>query len=143
ARFVAVDDVSGAIHVSGLVERPADVGMSSRRVHLTVNGRAIRDHGMLRAAEAAYRSTIPAGLRPALFLDLVVPADSVDLNVHPAKAEVRFRDRWIVERAVEQAVRRALGTTESAASLGTGSMWTQRLPDAPPFSLGAASEVAL
>lgn len=125
ARFVPVDDVSGAIHVSGLVERPADVGMSSRRAHLTVNGRAIRDAGIVRAAEAAYRSTLPAGLRPTLFLELVVPADTIDINVHPTKAEVRFRDRWVVERAVEQAVRRALGTMESAASLGPGAMWTQ------------------
>jgi DNA mismatch repair protein MutL len=131
ARFVAVDDVSGAIHVSGLVERPADVGMSSRRSHLTVNGRAIRDNGMVRAAEAAFRSTLPAGLRPSLFLDIVVPADGVDINVHPAKAEVRFRDRWIVERAVESAVRRALGTTEAAANLGGGAMWTQHSPLAP------------
>ena len=46
ARFVAVDDVNGAIHVSGLAERPADVGMASRRVHVAVNGRAIRDHGI-------------------------------------------------------------------------------------------------
>jgi DNA mismatch repair protein MutL len=130
ARFVAVDDVGGAIHVSGLAERPADVGMASRRVHLTVNGRAIRDAGMVRAAEAAYRSTLPSGLRPSLFLNLVVPADSVDVNVHPAKAEVRFRDRWVVERAVEQAVRRALGTMESAASLGQSATWTQ-LPQRP------------
>jgi len=126
ARFVGVDDVSGAIHVSGLAERPADVGMASRRVHLTVNGRAIRDAGMVRAAEAAYRSTLPSGLRPSLFLDLVVPDDSVDVNVHPAKAEVRFRDRWVVERAVEASVRRALGTMESAASLGPSAQWTQQ-----------------
>ncbi|HEU4996721.1 MAG TPA: DNA mismatch repair endonuclease MutL [Gemmatimonadaceae bacterium] len=132
ARFVAVDDVNGAIHVSGLAERPADVGTASRRVHLTVNGRAIRDGGMVRAAEAAYRSTLPAGLRPALFRELVVAADSVDVNVHPAKAEVRFRDRWVVERAVEHAVRRALGTLESAATLGGGApaVWT-RWPSAP------------
>lgn len=134
ARFVGVDDVSGAIHVCGLAERPADVGMSSRRVHVTVNGRAIRDFGMVRGAEAAYRSVIPSGIRPSLFLEIVVPADSVDINVHPTKAEVRFRDRWVVERAVESAVRRALGTMESAASIGTAAMWTQRAPtrSAPP-----------
>lgn len=139
ARFVAVDDLSGAIHVSGLAERPADVGMSSRRVHLTVNGRAIRDNGIVRAAEAAYRSTIPAGLRPTLFLDIVVPSDTVDINVHPAKAEVRFRDRWVVERAVEQALRRALGTTESAASIGSGSMWMQQAPEATLFTFGSSN----
>jgi DNA mismatch repair protein MutL len=121
ARFaetlVVVDDVQGPIQTSGLVERPADVGTSSRRVHLFVNGRAIRDAGLVRAAEGAYRTTIPAGLRPSLFLDITVPADTIDVNVHPTKAEIRFRDRWSVERAVESAVRRALGTLDSAASL--------------------------
>ena len=122
ARFaeslVGVDDIQGPIHTSGLIERPGDVGTSGRRVHLFVNGRAIRDPGLVRAAETAYRTTIPAGLRPSLFLDITVPADTVDVNVHPTKAEIRFRDRWPVERAVESAVRRALGTLDSAASLG-------------------------
>lgn len=113
-----VDDVAGAIHVSGLAERPANVGTATRRTFLSVNGRAIRDAGILRGAEAAYRSTIPAGTRPALYLELSVPVDSVDVNVHPTKAEIRFQDRWTVERAVERAVRRALGTFDASASMG-------------------------
>jgi DNA mismatch repair protein MutL len=118
-----VDDVAGSTHVSGLVERPADVGTTTRRVFVAVNGRAVRDNGLVRAAEAAYRSTIAAGLRPSIFLNVKLPADAVDVNVHPAKAEVRFRDRWPVERAVEAAVRRALGTFDSAAMMG-GSHFT-------------------
>ncbi|HEY1953221.1 MAG TPA: DNA mismatch repair endonuclease MutL, partial [Gemmatimonadaceae bacterium] len=113
-----VEDVAGAIHTSGLVQRPADVGTSTRRVFLSINGRAVRDAGITRAVEAAYRSTIVAGVRPSFFLNVTLPAESVDVNVHPAKAEVRFRDRWNVERAVETAVRRALGTLDSAASFG-------------------------
>jgi DNA mismatch repair protein MutL len=113
--LLAVDDVSGVIHVSGLVERPADVGTRTRRTFLAVNGRAIRDAGIVRAAEAAYRSTIPAGTRPSLFLDVTLPASDVDVNVHPAKAEVRFQDRWTVERAVERAVRAALGSFDAGA----------------------------
>src|SRR5690606_2643934 len=109
-----LDDGMGPFHVHGLVERPADVGTRTRRGHLTVNGRAIRDVGLVRAAEAAYRTTIPAGVRPSMLLELVLPADALDVNVHPAKAEVRFHDRWEVERAVERAVRRALGVMESA-----------------------------
>lgn len=116
--LLEIDDVAGAIHVSGLVERPANVGTATRRTFLSVNGRAIRDAGILRAAEAAYRSTIPAGTRPALYLELHVPPDSVDVNVHPTKAEIRFQDRWTVERAVERAVRRALGTFDASAAFG-------------------------
>lgn len=129
-RLLDVDDVRGATRVSGLVERPADVGTAGRRVFVSVNGRAVRDHGIVRAAEAAYKSTIPAGVRPSLFLDVVVSADAVDVNVHPAKAEVRFRDRWPLERAVEDAVRRALGTLEAGAAVGRPAM---PFPAAPRF----------
>ncbi len=117
-RFLAVDDVRGTTRVSGLVERPADVGTASRRIYVSVNGRAVRDFGIVRAAEAAYQSTIPSGVRPTLFLDVEVAGDAVDVNVHPAKAEVRFRDRWALERVVEDAVRRALGTIGAGAAIG-------------------------
>ena len=113
-----VDDVAGTAHTSGLVERPADVGTTTRRIFISINGRAVRDAGIVRAAEAAYRSTITAGLRPSLFLNVTLPASSVDVNVHPAKAEVRFTDRWPLERAVETAVRRALGTFDASAVMG-------------------------
>jgi DNA mismatch repair protein MutL len=138
-RMVDVEDVRGAIHVSGLAERPADVGTASRRTFLTVNGRPIRDAGLLRAAEAAYKSTLAPGLRPSLLLDIVLPADAVDVNVHPAKAEVRFRDRWVVERGVEDAVRRALGTPDASAALGVRS-WS---PSAPAWSTARAADVEL
>ena len=118
ARFVDVDDVHGPVHVYGLVERPADVGTATRRMLLMINGRTVRDHGFVRAAEAAYRSTLPSGVRPSLVLHLHVPGDSVDVNVHPAKSEVRLRDRWPVERAVESAVRRGLGLFDASAGIG-------------------------
>ncbi|HMI47495.1 MAG TPA: DNA mismatch repair endonuclease MutL, partial [Gemmatimonadaceae bacterium] len=128
-----VDDVAGPIHTSGLVQRPADVGTSTRRGFLSINGRAVRDAGIGRAVEAAYRSTIVAGVRPSFFINVTLPADAVDVNVHPAKAEVRFRDRWTTERAVETAVRRALGTLDSAASLGfRGSSFSFRPGPTPP-----------
>ena len=128
--LLPVEFLAGAIHVSGVVERPAEVGTKARRTFLSVNGRAVRDNGITRAVEAAYRSTLPAGQRPSFFLDVVLPGDLVDVNVHPAKAEVRFQDRWPVERAVEAAVRRALGTMESGAAIGGYHAWTFR--SAPP-----------
>ncbi len=117
-RFVEVDGVHGAIHVTGLAERPGDVGVASRRVIVMVNGRAVRDIGIARAVESAYRSTLPSGVRPSFIVSITVPADVVDVNVHPAKAEVRFHDRWGTERAVEHIVQRALGTPDAAAWVG-------------------------
>jgi DNA mismatch repair protein MutL len=153
-RMVEVEDVAGTVHVSGLVERPSDVGTAGRRTFITVNGRPVRESGVIRAAEAAYRTTIPGGVRPTLFLELTVAAEDVDVNVHPAKAEVRFRDRWTIERAVESAVRRALGTTESTAVFtdyptrrpvvwsGTDDVGTLRIVDRPPEGLFASSPEA-
>ena len=135
-----VDDVSGAVHTSGLVERPANVGTATRRIFLSVNGRAVRDHGIVRAAEAAYRSTIPAGVRPSMFLNVTLPAASVDVNVHPAKAEVRFLERWPVERAVETAVRRALGTLDSSASMGARYFGSNQQPVA--YATGGTDSIA-
>jgi len=130
-RLVDIEDVRGTTHVSGLAERPSDVGTGSRRTYVAVNGRSISDYGMLRGAELAYRSTVTAGARPSLFLELTLPADSIDINVHPAKTEIRFRDRWPVERAVEGAVRRALGTMDTGATFASRN-WSARLPfDAP------------
>ncbi len=139
-----VDDVQGAIHVRGLVEQPANVGLGARRIFLMVNGRAIRDTGIVRAAEAAYQSTIAAGSRPSLALDLRVPGDAVDVNVHPAKAEVRFHDRWGVERVVEGAVRRALGVAAAAplfaSRFGGERVWS---PGVSTTDIGALRTVAM
>jgi DNA mismatch repair protein MutL len=127
ARFTDVDAVSGPVRVHGLVERPGEVGSASRRAVIIVNGRAVRDTGVVRAAESAYRSTLTPGLRPSIILEITLPGDLVDVNVHPAKVEVRFHDRWPLERIVEHAVRKALGVLDSAAILGTGVVsWSPR-----------------
>jgi DNA mismatch repair protein MutL len=136
-RFLDVDTVTGPIRVSGLTERPADVGTASRRIALIVNGRTIRDGGLTRAVETAYRTALSAGLRPSFALEIQLPGDEVDVNVHPAKAEVRFHNRWEVERAVERAVRRALGVLDSSALMGGGArIWQAPVPaDAYPAPL--------
>lgn len=133
-RFLDVDAVTGPIRVTGLAERPADVGTASRRTALIVNGRAVRDVGLGRAVEGAYRTALAPGLRPSYTLEIHLPGDAVDVNVHPAKAEVRFHDRWGVERAVERAVRRALGVLDSAALVGAGARVWHAPPVADVFS---------
>ncbi len=107
---------SGGAEIRGLVQRPDAARPGVRRAYLFVNGRPFRSKALLRAAERGYRTTVPQGARPWLFLYLQVAQGAVDVNVHPAKAEVRFRDDAGVEAAVEEAVRSVLAGEESAAT---------------------------
>ena len=116
-RFVALSHVKDGISVAGLVERPDAALSGPRRVHLFIAGRPFKERGIVYAAERGFRTTVPHGARPSLLLYLDVPPGDVDVNVHPSKAEVRFRAPFEVEAAVEEAVRRALATVESAATL--------------------------
>jgi len=110
----------GPLEVRGFAQRPAQAKPAGRKGYVLVRGRPIRDPFILRAAEAGYRSTIAPGDRPTLILFLDLPGDAVDVNVHPTKLEVRFRDKFFVERVVGEAVRGALGPLAAAAPLTPG-----------------------
>jgi DNA mismatch repair protein MutL len=116
--LVPVQYAAGAFQVSGYVQRPGDAQPTGRRTQLFVNGRPFKDPFLIRAAEAGYRAAIHPGDRPSVYLRIQVAPEDVDVNVHPAKLEVRFRDRIGVERVVEEAVRSALGTVAAAAPIG-------------------------
>jgi DNA mismatch repair protein MutL len=122
ATLLPVAHEAGAVRITGLAQRPAEASPTGRVAQLFVNGRPIRDHFLVRAAERGYRATVPSGSRPSVILVLDVPPGDVDVNVHPAKLEVRFRDHYAIEAAVEEAVHRALGDLASAAPIGTGRM---------------------
>jgi len=109
----------GRFKVEGFAQRPADASPSGRRTLLLINGRPFKDAFLIRAAEAGYRAAIHPGDRPSLCLSIVTDSQEVDVNVHPAKREVRFRDRYGVERAVEEAVHLALGEPAAAARVGS------------------------
>jgi len=110
----------GPLEVRGFAQRPAQAKPAGRKGYVFVRGRPIRDPFILRAAEAGYRSTLAPDDRPSLILFLDLPGDAVDVNVHPSKLEVRFRDKFFVEKVVEEAVRGALGPLTAAAPLGAG-----------------------
>lgn len=101
--------------VRGLVQRPDAAKPGVRRSFLSVNGRPFRASELGNAALRGYRTTIAEGLRPWTFLYLTVPDGEVDVNVHPAKAEVRFRESGRIEALVEGAVRSAMEGEESGA----------------------------
>ncbi len=116
--LVPVSYAAGAFRVTGFAQRPGDAQPTGRRTQLFVNGRPFKDPFLVRAAEAGYRSAIHPGDRPSLLLNIDVAPEDVDVNVHPAKLEVRFRDRIGVERVVEEAVRDSLGVLAAAVRVG-------------------------
>jgi DNA mismatch repair protein MutL len=136
--LIPVRFAAGAFKVEGFIQRPADAKPTGRRTQLFVNGRPFKDPFLVRAAEAGYRSSIHPGDRPSLLLNVAVAPDEVDVNVHPAKLEVRFRDRIGVERVVEEAVRDGLGRLDAAAPMGAwrplpaGALPAARGVDGPP-----------
>ncbi len=138
--LVVVEFSDGAISVRGFVQRPADARASGRKAYLFVNGRPFRDPFIIRAAEAGYRGAIAPGLRPTLFLGIGVPGERVDVNVHPAKLEVRFRDKRAVEEAVEAAVRQGIAPLGAAGAVrGTESTLSEPA-SAMPYRTGVQQE---
>jgi DNA mismatch repair protein MutL len=111
----------GLTRASGYVTRGLRYG-SRRNQYFFVNGRLVKDRVLTHAANRASEAFDFEG-HPAVVLFVEMPPEAVDVNVHPAKTEVRFRDSGQVHVAVEQALKRALGGAEEGATL---------IRDAPP-----------
>ena len=96
--------------VRGYVSAPRERRTTRDAQYLFVNGRYVRDRLVARALSEGYRSVLPQGAFPAALLFLEVEPEDVDVNVHPAKTEVRFRRTSAVAEAVREAVRASLAS---------------------------------
>src|SRR2546429_9131364 len=96
--------------VQGFVSAPRERRTSRDAQFLFVNGRFVRDRLIGRALSEGYRSILPHGVYPVALLFIEVPLEEVDVNVHPAKTEVRFRRAAAVADAVREAVRGGLAS---------------------------------
>ena len=109
------------LHLGGFVALPTFNRPTAREQYLFVNGRPVRDKLLAGAVRAAYGDLVPRDRHPALALFLEVPASEVDVNVHPAKTEVRFRDSQAVRGLMVGAIRQALASAGPAvAPAGVG-----------------------
>jgi DNA mismatch repair protein MutL len=116
------------ITVSGFVGPPSLHRANRGQITLYVNGRWIKDNSLTYAVIQAYHTLLPTGRYPVAVLFVEMPFDRVDVNVHPAKTEVRFRDGNAVFGAVQKAVRRTLvaGSPVRSVALGAGSRSQER-----------------
>jgi DNA mismatch repair protein MutL len=130
ARLIAVDGERDGVRVAGYIQQPDAARPAGGRRYLFVNGRPFRDPGLLRRVDEAYRTTVAPGLRPTVFLYLAVDPGTLDVNVHPSKAEVRFSDAAVVGEAVASLVRARL--TDLASTPEITQPAKAPTPHAPP-----------
>src|SRR5690348_2507628 len=104
------------IRISGFVSRPEIQRVNRNGIYIFVNRRLIRDRLVLHAINEAYRNTVPPGVFPAVLIFLELPYEEVDVNVHPAKIEVRFRHSQVVHDFVRDAIRMALSNARPVPS---------------------------
>ncbi|HEU4637097.1 MAG TPA: DNA mismatch repair endonuclease MutL [Edaphobacter sp.] len=105
----------GFLRLSGFVSKPDLQKLNRNSIYVFVNGRLIRDRLVLHALTEAYRNIIPPTSYPVVLLFLEMPPQEVDVNVHPAKTEVRFRQAAFVHDFVRDTVRTALMHARPAA----------------------------
>ena len=106
----------GMIAVEGFAGLPTLHRPTSLQQYLVVNGRPVRDKLLAASVRAAYGDLVPGGRHPMLALFLTIPPGEVDVNVHPAKTELRFRDAQGVRAVVVGALREALGAAQYRAT---------------------------
>jgi DNA mismatch repair protein MutL len=114
-RLLATGSRDEPYAVEGFIGRPEADMASGRLQHLFLGGRPFRNRGLLHAVGEAYRGVMLSGRHPIVFLRLDLPPEAVDVNVHPAKMEVRFREPSRLYRLVLASLR----STLLAADLGT------------------------
>ena len=105
----------GTLRLSGFYSKPELQKLNRNSIYIFVNKRLIRDRLLLHAITEAYRNVLPPTSFPVVLLFLEMPAEEVDVNVHPAKTEVRFRQQSLVHDFVRDSVRAALVKARPAA----------------------------
>ncbi|MCE2949828.1 MAG: DNA mismatch repair endonuclease MutL [bacterium] len=133
---IPVDESSVHLALAGAIAQPAYSRASRDAQYLFVNGRFVRDKLLSHAVRAAYRDVLHHQRHPAFALFLTIDPRAVDVNVHPTKIEVRFREAQAVHQFVLHALEKALAGTRAGS---TGGSLGQR-PDADPGLRAAGNE---
>jgi DNA mismatch repair protein MutL len=145
--LIPVESQHEDIHLSGFVVSPSVSRSHNRMQYLFLNGRFIRDRSLQHALTEAYRGLLMTGRFPVVFLRLAMPADQVDVNVHPAKLEVRFQESGKLYSQLLGTLRSRFLSADLAEKVRSGSeAWHAAQGDSnlvlAPHAFAATTELA-
>ncbi|KPN71093.1 DNA mismatch repair endonuclease MutL [Neisseria sp. 83E34] len=120
AASLPTDSGQGLVRLHGLISKPTFAKGKTDRQYCFVNRRFVRDKVMLHAVKQAYRDVLHNALTPAFVLFLELPPEMVDVNVHPTKTEIRFRDSQAVHQLVFHTLNKTLAATRADQTESVG-----------------------
>ena len=156
AASLPIDCQAGEMALRGFVSKPTFAQGKSDKQFFFVNNRFVRDKVMLHAVKQAYRDVLHNQITPAFVLFLDLPPELVDVNVHPTKTEIRFRDSQAVHQMIFHALNKALAETRADVTesvSNAGALLQQRFapqpnlpahpaaPDETPFTGSLKTEI--
>lgn len=144
---LVIDQEREGVHLTGLASLPTYNRGSNQHQFLFVNGRPVKDKLIVGAVRGAYQDFLARDRHPVVALYVDLPSDHVDVNVHPAKAEVRFRDAALVRGLIVGALRHALAgaghrASTTVAGYALGRARPEGAPHTPTLPLSRGPSVA-
>ena len=142
AASLPIDCQAGEMALRGFVSKPTFAQGKSDKQFFFVNNRFVRDKVMLHAVKQAYRDVLHHQITPAFALFLDLPPEQVDVNVHPTKTEIRFRDSQAVHQMIFHALNKALAETRADVTesvSNAGALLQQRFAPRPNLPANPAA----
>ena len=128
--LLPVDVQTTVVSVNGFCSNLHSVRGKGARQFFFVNGRYMRHPYFHKAVLSAYEGLVPEGDQPSYFLFLTVPADTIDVNIHPSKTEIKFQDEQVIWKIIMAAVKESVGRFEEMPTIDFN---TADMPDIPVF----------
>jgi DNA mismatch repair protein MutL len=128
--LLPVDVETSVVKVSGFCSNLDSVKGKGAKQFFFVNGRYMRHPYFHKAVLSAYEGLVPEGDQPSYFLFLEVPADTIDVNIHPTKTEIKFQDEQVIWKIIMAAVKETVGRFEEMPTIDFN---TADMPDIPIY----------
>lgn len=128
--LLPVEVETSVVSISGFCANLDNVKSKGSKQFFFVNGRYMRHPYFHKAVLSAYENLVPEGMQPSYFLFLKVPGDTIDVNIHPSKTEIKFQDEQVIWKIIMAAVKETIGRFESMPTIDFN---TAGMPDIPIY----------